>query len=343
MAPTFDEGYIKQQLQLVKEQIGNRHGNKDMPVYLGDLGEYCELVSSRLPRACTTAELPFTITHTGDAVIHNLQDELDIPYWRLLLTLFLERSKNTMGGKSLEAEIVMRVLDSVTTDLQDDIHHLKAKGIDKIPKVIWDSIEKRVKILRTSLDSTFPGHDVKADFLSAVYGKAEADLSSNKSMPSKEVPQGEAESARKETAILISLIFLGLSAAMIPGYVGFSLTFSPSPPTSPHHDADFYFLLQSSIMTVLGNIIAIIPLLKKSWFESAYMLMWCSFGLSFVLAGASLVLYVFAGSGWSSVASFLSSVASVAAVLVVTQATGKETGKVKRDEARGLELVKRQK
>jgi len=96
-------------------------------------------------------------------------------------------------------------------------------------------------------------------------------------------------------------------------------------------DADFWYLVQSSIMSVLGNLISIVPLLKKVWFSPAYNVMWLFFTLGLAFAAASISIYPFLNPGWSSIVSFLGSISSVASVLVITQATGKDKGKVKMD------------
>ena len=84
-------------------------------------------------------------------------------------------------------------------------------------------------------------------------------------------------------------------------------------------------------MSVLGNLISVVPLLKKSWFSPAYNAMWLFFTLGLALFVVSICIYPFLNTGWSSVLSFLGSICSVASVLIITQATGRNQGKIKMD------------
>src|SRR5271163_3428202 len=93
-------------------------------------------------------------------------------------------------------------------------------------------------------------------------------------------------------------------------------------------DADFWYLIQGSVMSVLGNLILVVPLLKKSWLSPAYSMMWLFFGLGLASAIISICIYPFLNPGWSAIGSFLGSIASTVSALVLTQATGKLAGKL---------------
>jgi hypothetical protein len=127
----------------------------------------------------------------------------------------------------------------------------------------------------------------------------------------------------QETATLIALILLFIIAAIIPGYKAFALSMQDATVGSVG-DADFWYLIQSSIMAVMGNIIMIAPLLKKSWFSPAYGFMWGFFTLGLVFAIVAVVIYPLLNPGWSSMVAFFGSIASVASVLIMTQATARE-------------------
>jgi predicted ferric reductase len=126
------------------------------------------------------------------------------------------------------------------------------------------------------------------------------------------------------------LVFL--IGAIIPGYKAFAISMQANSPGS-YGDADFWYLIQSSIMAILGNVVMVVPLLKKSWFSPAYSLMWTFFALGLTFAIISIIIYPLLNTGWSSMVSFFGSIASAASVLVITQATSKEVnrGKVKTD------------
>jgi len=128
--------------------------------------------------------------------------------------------------------------------------------------------------------------------------------------------------------VFIALILVFLIAAIIPGYKAFALSMQDAAVGSTG-DADFWYLIQSSIMAVMGNIIMVVPLLKKSWFSPAYGLMWAFFALGLVFAVISVILYPLVNPGWSSMVAFFASIASAASVLIMTQATAREGGRVK--------------
>lgn len=111
---------------------------------------------------------------------------------------------------------------------------------------------------------------------------------------------------RQETVILVALILVFLIGAIIPGYKAFAISMQSRSPGSTG-DADFWYLIQSSIMAVLGNIVVIVPLLKKSWFSPAYSLMWTFFMLGLAFSIISIIIYPLINTGWSSMVSFFGS------------------------------------
>jgi membrane associated rhomboid family serine protease len=112
-------------------------------------------------------------------------------------------------------------------------------------------------------------------------------------------------------------------AAIAPGYKAFALSMQDGT-TGSINDADFWYLVQNSVMAVLGNIIMVIPLLRNSWFSPAYSLMWVFFILGLASACVAVAIYPLINPGWSSMVSFFGSISSVASVLVMTQAVAKE-------------------
>lgn len=130
----------------------------------------------------------------------------------------------------------------------------------------------------------------------------------------------------------MAMILFFLIAAILPGYKAFAISMKSNEPGSVE-DADFWFLIQSSIMSVLGSLVMVLPLLKKSWFCPAYTTMWIFFFAGVVFAVLSIVIYPRCNTGWSSVLSFFGSVASISSVLAMTQATAREglQPKVKED------------
>lgn len=119
--------------------------------------------------------------------------------------------------------------------------------------------------------------------------------------------------------VLTALILVFLTAAIVPGYKAFAISMQSSTSGSTD-DADFWYLVQNSIMAVMGNIIMVVPLLGRSWFSPAYGLMWMFFTVGMIFAVTAIAIYPFCNTGWSSMVSFFGSVASAASVLVMTQA-----------------------
>jgi hypothetical protein len=118
---------------------------------------------------------------------------------------------------------------------------------------------------------------------------------------------------------LVALVLFFFTAAIVPGYKGFAISMQSDTPGSTG-DADFWYLVQNSIMAVLGNIVNVVPLLGRSWFLPAYGLMWMFFTLGLIFAVTAIAIYPFFSTSWSSMLSFFGSVASVASVLVMSQA-----------------------
>lgn len=127
------------------------------------------------------------------------------------------------------------------------------------------------------------------------------------------------------------MILIFLIAAIVPGYKAFSISMESTTPGSVH-DADFWYLIQSSIMSVLGNLTMVVPLLKKSWFSPAYSTMWIFFSLGVTFAIASIIIYPLLNTGWSSMLAFFGSVASAASVLIMTQAAARNVPRKMKDD-----------
>jgi hypothetical protein len=132
--------------------------------------------------------------------------------------------------------------------------------------------------------------------------------------------------------ILTALIILFFIGAVVPGYQGFAISMRTAGAGSTE-DADFWYIIQSSIMAILGNLMIVAPLLRKPWFSGIYSTMWIFFGLGCAFNALAIINYPFLNAGWSSMFAFFGSVASTASVLIITQSTGKEIGqaKVKKD------------
>jgi drug/metabolite transporter (DMT)-like permease len=101
--------------------------------------------------------------------------------------------------------------------------------------------------------------------------------------------------------------------AVIPGALGW--THSPHVPGTKD-DADFYFLIQTSLMQLLGLLTLTLPLLvrlrhpSQPWYWT-----WFFVGASFACSVAATVLYLYIPTEWSFTVSFLASAAQVFVIL----------------------------
>ncbi|KAJ5970719.1 uncharacterized protein N7479_000637 [Penicillium vulpinum] len=310
VVPSFDQDYVQQRLKEIRQvisrgQISNPSNVGDSEIfYVGDLGEFCEAVSKTWSHDSDQAGAgtpKFIPTHRRDQEIFEyLQDAFETGYWELMLDIFLQWRKIS---KSLSGDVVLKVLDS----LEREIRTARSQLLDEIEAQSEASIDDLAPILE--------GIDARIAVLSTV-----GDLN--------EPPVPEMQ---EENVGLIALILLFLIAAIVPGYKAFSISMKSKAPGSVQ-DADFWYLIQSSIMSVLGNLTMVIPLMKKSWFSPAYNTMWIFFFLGVTFAIISIVIYPFLNTGWSSMLAFFGSIASAASVLVMTQAAARNVpGKIKED------------
>lgn len=119
------------------------------------------------------------------------------------------------------------------------------------------------------------------------------------------------------------LFVLFVILAFIPGYKGFSMS-DHSSENGTVSDADFDCLLQSSLMAVLSNFATAWPLLPSMRGSGPPLFFWGVHGAGTLSAVVSFVMYSYTPTCWSSVVSFVGSVASAASVLVLAVATARE-------------------
>lgn len=105
------------------------------------------------------------------------------------------------------------------------------------------------------------------------------------------------------TTLLFLIIAAGLSA------LGFKA--SPAEPGTTK-DADFWFLLQGSVMTLLSVVLTCIPLWKMSWLTPSAFWVWLFAILATACTIASCVIYTLAPTGWSALVAFAGSFATAA-------------------------------
>jgi hypothetical protein len=357
VVPSFDRDYVRQRLEEIRHEIAR--GQSPTPtgdeesanIYLGDLGEFCERVShlwNHDPNNGQPGKPMFNITHRRDQEIFEyLQDAFEVPYWELMLDNFLHWRANSI---SLSGDIVIRVLEGLEREIRTGrrqlISDVEGQSGDTLQDLapILEGIDARLQVLGTVCDMNEPLLLEMEDLVTASPDSMTICVEEPSPVGS---PGPEKEKVMhnitrllyssltialvQENVVLITLILLFLTAAIVPGYKAFSISMKSSTPGSIE-DADFWYLIQSSIMSVLGSLTMVIPLMKKSWFSPAYGTMWMFFTLGLSFAVIAIVIYPLVNTGWSSMVAFFGSIASVASVLIMTQAAAKDVlGKLKND------------
>lgn len=127
----------------------------------------------------------------------------------------------------------------------------------------------------------------------------------------------------KDASVQLALFVFLVILAFIPGYQGFAIS-AQSHENGTISDSDFFYLMQSSIMSVLGNFATALPLLQSGRISGSSHFFWVFSAMGLFSAVLSVVIYPLANTGWSSVVSFVGNVASAASVLVLTIATARE-------------------
>ncbi|EMD86328.1 hypothetical protein COCC4DRAFT_135016 [Bipolaris maydis ATCC 48331] len=329
---SFGKQHAQKLLQDARKTIARMQNKQDDPdsADIGDLGHFCE--QSAITSGDSEQRPPrFTVTQRRDEeTLHYLQDALEIPYWEFMVDIFLGWKANS---SALSGDVVLRVLHSTKLELldgrrrlMDDMAALQGDDSEDIAPII-DGIDARIKVLDSLWDSASSNpHGTHYSLVTFLEQPLRQPLVAVEETPLSS--QDEQIGRQVETATLIALILLFIIVAIIPGYKAFALSMQDSAVGSIG-DADFWYLIQSSIMAVMGNVIMVVPLLKKSWFSPAYGLMWGFFALGLAFAIVAVIIYPLLNPGWSYMVAFFGSIASVASVLIMTQATAREETKAK--------------
>lgn len=176
VGPPLDRDAIKEALQgarmTIESQAALAGRKSSEKVYLGDLGEYCELVFSSSISGIRNPDISSTVTHTRDEILDNLQDTFEVPYWSLIADLFLGMRSNTLKRRSLSTEVVLKVLDSVNMNLHGELRQLRECGEADIMQPFLSGIDERMRVLRSILESTGVETNGKDELLSAMFEKA---------------------------------------------------------------------------------------------------------------------------------------------------------------------------
>ena len=187
----------------------NRLGDSES-IYLGDLGNFCEATALTWNNPQSPPLSPeFVVTHRRDhEFLHYLQDAFEVPYWEFMSDLFLGWRANS---KSLSGEVVLRVLDSLTIDLRDDLRRLhddramSQMDDEEDMEPIIHGIEDRLAVLMGVLDSTTSNPEGREDFLSSVFENTHHAQSETNT---KEPQSSETDEVAKSKNVRFSMLFI---------------------------------------------------------------------------------------------------------------------------------------
>ncbi|EYB26894.1 hypothetical protein SNK04_010283 [Fusarium graminearum] len=340
--------YIQKQLTSIRQHIARKMNSGSQPcqsntqtvkqedAILGDLGHFCEDLfdySTTTESRDENAQAPeFYSTHGSSTErLHYLQDALEVPYWNFILRdLYRWHTKTSM----LSGNILMQALRHIQLKLHINLAKLKDEiknpDVDRISPLI-KGIEARIRLLKNVRDTSTKDEveeyvydsinpNQVARFSTSVLVECESTLTA--------VETTMQNDSSQDTVLSMVAVFIFIALAIGAFSMGFAMALKNGSVGSAT-DADFWFLLQGNIMWTLGSIMMIVPLFRGSWFAPAYLSMWIFLTAGFLCNVASVAIYIQVNTGWSSMLAFFGSIASAAAVLVMTQGTTKPDRKRK--------------
>lgn len=330
---------------IVKRQSQNSDPRASKVGYIGYLGEFCENIFSSWSSPASSREAkPYKsgLKYGNDCVIY-LQDTLEIPYWQFIIDLFLDwRGNNASSILGTAMLHMLRHQVSSLGDRADDLAQLAlldTKDKDGL-EILVRSIRKRMNFLHDALEVAMPDEGLEVT-VSVMHDNQVVQPGSESAQCTAPVPAirvrhcpwvksqysrinvytrlTPAQDALYQLAFFVTFIIL----AIIPGYQGFSIA-AKSNELGSATDADFYFLMQSSIMSILGDFATAQPILQSvraAWPAQCF---WAFSAVGFLSAVISVVIYPLTNTSWSSLVAFMGAVASAASVLVLTIATARQ-------------------
>lgn len=161
---TVREKLVQIRASLAKRQQRSSDPKNSNAVYIGNLGEFCENVCTSWKQANSTRKMEGYRSGLkyGDDCIFYLQDALEIPYWQLVIDLFLDwRESNT---NNMLATAILHMLRNKAISCRRKTEELRrVASLDTDDQeglfVLLQSIKKRLGFLEKSLEMAMPSNE----------------------------------------------------------------------------------------------------------------------------------------------------------------------------------------
>jgi hypothetical protein len=176
------EGYLESARNKVKRKqpLSQHKDHTDPSVNLGDLGNFCEKILDRQSTPETACALYEITDCTQEDLLHYLQDAFEVPYWQIMLELFLQQNANS---RSLSANVVFRVLSSFKMEvlqrrdvIQRDLKSLEKSRVEDI-EPLTRGIDARIAVLEDAWHKDISDLEACGPF-QALFSSLETDHSS---------------------------------------------------------------------------------------------------------------------------------------------------------------------
>jgi hypothetical protein len=335
-----DAAHVRIQLQDIRRRFASAQNpdisasalDDDVDVNLGDLGHFCEQVLQAY-EAGKPYKFPggpsfhVTCCNVRDK-LNYLQDAFEVPYWSLMLEQFGLWRANSHG---LTGKAILSVIYSVKLELKVAVAELRhqgtARGVMEDLAPIIKGIERRIELLDSVRDSSVDGlhmlEDIllRSDFLPDYYVTL---------MPSTAIIL--TTTPRTPVVSMVAAICL-LVLAILPFAVGFHKA-STKGGVGSFEDADFWFLVQGNIMSTLGSVLMVVPMLRGPWFSLVYMTVYLMLSGGLVCSIVSVAIFAHVHTGWSSAFVLFGSMMSAWAVLIMAQGEGSKDQEAEKVEVK---------
>ena len=165
VAKSYGQNRIKRALDNIRQVMARRQQRSSTvpggDVYLGDLGHYCEEITSSWDSGTASDRPKFSVWHKDDQQkFCYLQYAIEVPYWELMLTLFAERHDNRAD---MTRVAIFRILESIKFSVLTEKKRLLAvlqelgQGDNEDLDAIVAGIDARIK----ALEGVQGGLDIK--------------------------------------------------------------------------------------------------------------------------------------------------------------------------------------